>query len=222
MFPCFVFGSSYVRAEYLKEAAMECGQLLPVATEKELPRGVALTRLFNGARAEVVLLDFADSSAAAECAHSLHEKQPDLKVIAVCESPMSDDEMGEAEVVANIEFPVEQEQLLRAIDQAVHLSRPSIEEKLILFLPSKAGSGASTVLLHTATALATQLKKRVLVLESDLRSGVLSVMLNADVHHGLAQALENVRDLDLLTINQIIQRAEGVDWLFATPEKESS
>lgn len=199
---------------------MESGQLLPVAIENEIPRGAPLVKLFHGAHAEMVLLDFADPEAAVACVRSLHERQRELAIIAVGAGPMPDDEMGEAGVIASIDYPVEPAQLLSAVDRAVHLSRPSIEEKLVLFLPAKAGSGASTVLLHTATALATQLKKRVLVLEGDLRSGVLSVMLNADVHHGLAQALENVRDLDLLTINQIIQRADGVDWLFATPDKE--
>lgn len=221
MFPCFVLGSSYVRAEYLKEAAHESGQLLPVATQNEIPEGVPLVKLFHGARAEMVLLDFDDPMKAAECARGLHERQHDLAIIAVGGPAMSDDDMVEAGVIARIEFPVERAELLKAIDRTVHLSRPSIEEKLILFLPSKAGSGASTVLLHTAAALATQLKKRVLVLESDMRSGVLSVMLNAEVTHGLAKALENVRDIDLLTLNQIIQRDEGVDWLFATPEKET-
>ncbi|MEP7362492.1 MAG: hypothetical protein ABI972_04485 [Acidobacteriota bacterium] len=221
MFPCFILGSTYVRAEYLKDAAMATGQLVPVATENEIPDGVPLAKLFHGAHAEIVLLDFAEPERAAECARGLRSKQHDLAIIAVGGPPMTDDEMGEAGVIACIDFPVEERQILDAIDKSVHILRPSIEEKMILFLPSKAGSGSSTVLLHTATALATQLKKRVLVLESDMRSGVLSVMLNTDVHHGLARALENVRDLDLLTINQIIQRAEGVDWLFATPENES-
>ena len=61
-----------------------------------------------------------------------------------------------------------------------------------------------------------------LALESDLRSGVLSVMLNAEFGHGLAQALANSRDLDILTLNQVIHRSEGVDWLFATPERETA
>jgi Flp pilus assembly CpaE family ATPase len=221
MFPCFILGSSFVRAEYLKQAAAESGQLLPVATENEIPTGAALAKLFHGAHAEMALVDFADPVEGAVCVQSLHERKAGLAVIAVGAGPMTNDEMAEAEVISSIDFPVEQEQLLRAIDQAIHLSRPSVEEKLILFLPSKAGSGASTVLLHTATALGTQLKKRVLVLETDLRSGVLSVMLNADVEHGLARALENVRDLDLLTLNQIVQRADGVDWLFATPHKDA-
>jgi Flp pilus assembly CpaE family ATPase len=221
MFPCFILGSSYVRAEYLKKAAMATGQLLPVATENEIPEGVPPTRLFQGAHGEIALLDFAEPERAVECSRILRMKQQDLAVIAAGGPPMTEDEMGEAGVIARIDFPIEEQQILGAIDKSVHILRPSIEEKLILFLPSKAGSGSSTVLLHTATALATQFKKRVLVLESDLRSGVLSVMLNANVHHGLAQALENVRDLDLLTINQIIQRADGVDWLFATPDKAS-
>ena len=221
MFPCLILGSSYVRAEYLKEAAMASGQLLPVATENEIPEGVPLTKLFHGPHAEIALLDFDDAARAVECAQQLHARQESLAIIAVGGAPMSDDDVGEAGVIAWVEYPVQPDQLLKALDLALHLSRPSIEEKLVLFLPAKAGSGSSTVLLHTAAALATQLKKRVLVLESDLRSGVLSVMLNAEVPHGLAKALENVRDIDLLTLNQIIQRDEGVDWLFATPEKES-
>lgn len=221
MFPCFILGSTYVRAEYLKAAAAESGQLQPVATENEIPKGVPLMKLFHGPHAEIALLDFDDPEAAAQCSHILHEKQPGLAVIAVGGPVLSDDEMGAAGVIASIGFPVEQKELLRAIERAIHLARPPIEQKLVLFLPSKAGSGASTVLLHAAASLATQLKKRVLVLESDLRSGVLSVMLNLAVPHGLARALDNAADIDVLTLNQVVQRAEGVDWLFATPDKES-
>jgi len=221
MFPCLILGSTYVRAEYLKEAARDSGQLMPVATENELPRGVALTKLFHGPRAEIVLLDFSEPPEAVECAQALRGKEPGLMLIAVGAPPQSEGDLEEAGVAASIGYPVEAGELLKAVEQAIHLSRPAIEEKLILFLPSKAGSGASTVLLHTAAALAGQLKKRVLVLESDLRSGVLSVMLNAEPSYGLAQALERASDLDLLTLNQMIVRSEGVDWLFATPEKET-
>lgn len=221
MFPCLILGSTYVRAEYLKEAAVESGQLLPVGTENEIPRGLALTKLFQGAYAEIALLDFAEPQEAVICARALHERQPGLGLIAVGAPPLSEGDLEDAGVVASIDFPVDKDELARAIERALHSSRPPIEDKLVLFLPAKAGSGCSTVMLHTACALAAQYKKRVLALETDLRSGVLSVMLNAEFGHGLAQALANSKDLDILTLNQVIHRAEGVDWLFATPERDT-
>lgn len=222
MFPCLVLGSSYVRAEYLKAAALESGQLLPVGTENEIPRGLALTKLFQGAFAELALLDFAEPREAVECAQVMHMRQPGLGLIAVGAPPLSEGDLEEAGVVASIGFPVDREELGQAIERAIHSSRAAIEEKLIVFLPAKAGSGCSTVMMHTACALATQYKKRVLAMESDLRSGVLSVMLNAEFGHGLAQALANSQELDILTLNQVIHRTEGVDWLFATPERDTA
>lgn len=219
MFPCLILGSSYVRTEYLKTAVMDSGKLTLVGAENEIPQGPALARLLQGPHADLAFLDFIEPQEAAACAQTIQHRLPGMALIAVGAPPLPEGYLDEAGIAASISYPVTAEELEAALEASLRLLRPGIEEKLILFLPAKAGSGCSTVLLHTAAALAGQFKKRVLVLETDLRSGVLSVMLNAEFSHGLAQVLAHVQDLDILTLNQAIHRAEGVDWLFATPER---
>jgi pilus assembly protein CpaE len=61
--------------------------------------------------------------------------------------------------------------------------------RVFLFLPAKAGSGASTVAMHVAEAMANQMGKKTLYIDSDLRSGVSAIHLDINPEIGLRDAL---------------------------------
>jgi pilus assembly protein CpaE len=90
---------------------------------------------------------------------------------------------------------------------------------VLVFLPSKAGGGCSTVALNTAAALAnrTEGKKPVLLIEGDRRSGVFSILLNLKDHAGLPEALKDVGDLTPLKWSHSIVTVANVDLLAANP-----
>src|SRR5437667_350646 len=77
-----------------------------------------------------------------------------------------------------------------------HKLRNGIQENLVTFLPAKAGSGCTTVALNTAGRLAGDLGHKVLLIECDLNSGVLSMILDVKAPRSLLDALENSSHLD--------------------------
>ena len=101
------------------------------------------------------------------------------------------------------------------VDSAVHAASGLVVDNLYSFLPAKGGSGASTLLLAVATALAGPLKKRVLVIEADLRSGVLSFVLNQYPVQSIRNLLEYKLPLDEPSFQRYLTRCSGVDFLFS-------
>src|SRR5258705_378193 len=80
-------------------------------------------------------------------------------------------------------------------------ARAEIQENLFAFLPAKAGSGCTTVALNTAgymadTSRPDSVARKVLLIESDIRSGVLSVLLGIHHKYSLRDALDDSEQLD--------------------------
>jgi pilus assembly protein CpaE len=87
--------------------------------------------------------------------------------------------------------------------------------KLLCFLPSKPGVGASTVAINTAAALARGGSK-VLLVDGDLTSGMVRFMLKLQNPASIRDAAQRVSELDELLWPQLItQVREGLDVLHA-------
>lgn len=69
------------------------------------------------------------------------------------------------------------EDLLRALPKAMSDQLSGKSCTLVSFMPAKAGSGSSTIALNTAACLAQTYRQRVLVIDADLRSSVLTAMV---------------------------------------------
>ena len=105
-------------------------------------------------------------------------------------------------------------QLEQAINAAVHKVHGAIHENLVAVLPGKAGSGASTIVLHTALVVAQELKRRVLVIDGDLHSGLLSAMLRVEPRAPIRNVLAEAAALDSMNWQRCVTPAGGVDFLF--------
>jgi pilus assembly protein CpaE len=103
--------------------------------------------------------------------------------------------------------------------EAIHRDRPVESENILAFLPAKAGGGCSTVALNTAGALVNSLGKKVLLIESDTRSGVFSFLLNLEGHLGLRDALEHASDMTPVQWQQHCAEVSGVHLLLANPAR---
>ena len=87
--------------------------------------------------------------------------------------------------------------------------------KVLCFLPSKPGVGASTVAINTAAALAGAGSK-VLLVDGDLTSGMVRFMLKLQNPASIRDAAQRVADLDEFLWPQLITEVrEGLDVLHA-------
>ena len=87
--------------------------------------------------------------------------------------------------------------------------------KVLCFLPSKPGVGASTVAINTAAALAQE-GSRVLLVDGDLTSGMVRFMLKLQNPASIRDAARRISDLDEFLWPQLITKVrEGLDVLHA-------
>jgi len=102
---------------------------------------------------------------------------------------------------------------------AMHRRYPVTHENILAFLPAKAGGGCSTVSVHVAAALSERLKKKVLLIEADRRSGPLAVMLNLEKQKGIPDALEHHGAMSPLEWRQVTAQLQDLDLLLANPNR---
>jgi pilus assembly protein CpaE len=109
----------------------------------------------------------------------------------------------------------------RAVETAILKTAGAVQENLLAFLPAKAGSGATTIALNTAGYLADPLRKKVLFIDGDLNSSVVSVLFDLKHCHSLRDALDNSSQLDTSVWSRFVTRAHGFDLLLPDfPRKE--
>jgi pilus assembly protein CpaE len=86
-------------------------------------------------------------------------------------------------------------------------------ELLFSFLPSKAGSGTTTVALNTAVALSRQPETNVLLADMDLNCGLLRFMLKLDNAYSVTDAAEHALNMDENLWPQLVSSMGKLDVL---------
>ena len=152
--------------------------------------------------AQVIFVDVASNPAAIELASHLQRVTPGLAAVAVgYECPqdllMSLLHAGIREVLC---APFQESSYLEAMNRisvAVDESAVLPESgEVVAFVPSKGGSGASTLAVNTALALARLDIGKVLLADCDLSSGVVRFQLKLDHPFSMNEVLDNALRLD--------------------------
>ncbi|HTB16055.1 MAG TPA: P-loop NTPase [Bryobacteraceae bacterium] len=115
--------------------------------------------------------------------------------------------------------PFGHHELERATYDALHRGHAVADRNILALLPAKAGGGCSTVALNVAAALAGNHAKKVLLIESDRRSGILSIMLNLQNRSGLSEALQQAGEMTPVEWQQHSVWVSGIHLLPANPAR---
>jgi pilus assembly protein CpaE len=184
----------------------------------EYPSLHHLVRLINSYEPEVVFLEIGKSDTAIRTARDIQAASQSTAIIGFGEDITPDRryEAAQAGVTDILRIPCTDEALKRAIGRALELERTRAHENVIAFLPAKAGSGSTTTALNVAASLANEWNKKILILESDLHSGLLPVLLKLDPKQSIVDALELSDSLDDSIWEQLVTKAQGLD-LLPTP-----
>ncbi|WP_439814076.1 AAA family ATPase [Zavarzinia sp. CC-PAN008] len=78
--------------------------------------------------------------------------------------------------------------------------------RLIAVMGARGGVGSTTFAVNAAWALANEKSRRVALLDLDLQTGTVSLMLDLKPSHGLRDALENPARLDSLFVERVMAR----------------
>ena len=107
--------------------------------------------------------------------------------------------------------------LERAAFEAFHAGEAEVRPGLWAFLPAKAGAGCSTVVLNTARILQQTARTDVLLMETDIRSGCFSLLMDVKPKRSIADALEAAGEMTTLNWRQFHLDLGGVHILPADP-----
>ncbi|MBI4875623.1 MAG: AAA family ATPase [Acidobacteria bacterium] len=213
MFTVLIVGATTERARSIREAVIATGQLDLLREVESYPDTYSLARLAGGYDPDLWLVDLSDAGRSLDCVARIRESHPDSAIVGIRGESDLRLTPDETRIAAVVRYPPPVEDLLRAADDALHRAKGGIIERMFVFLPAKGGSGASTVALNTAAAMAGELGKNPLLLDGDLRSGALSLMLNLAPEHSLQEVLQSIVELDSFRWNNSVVRVHGFDLL---------
>jgi MinD-like ATPase involved in chromosome partitioning or flagellar assembly len=211
-----------VAADAIEQVAHEAGVFKLVMKGSPIPPAAEIVRAIRMHNADLVLVDIGDWHGIAYLLKQIRRYGSRVVVLGFRPSwnPEEQAAFEEAKISGLLREPFSPVELEVTAYEALHREHPVTNRDILAFLPAKAGGGCSTVTLNTAAATASSLDKKVLLVESDRRSGVLSIMLNLRNRFGLAEALANASDLTPVEWNQYYVDKFGIDMLLADPARQ--
>jgi pilus assembly protein CpaE len=215
MFQVITVSASAERGHFVRHLVHATGQLL-LLRELETPLDeLGAHKALALHHPDVMVVDLTGGEEGALAAYLLKRGSPGTPMVGIGGSEEVRASVAQIGVAAFTSDRPEASELLSAVGVALHHSCGVLEEKLLSFLPAKAGSGCTTVVANTAAALA-RLGRKVLVIEADLRSGVLPFLLDLPVRHSLQSLLSDSSAIDSFRVHNCVVQAHEVDWLLSS------
>ncbi|MBY0504925.1 MAG: hypothetical protein K2X03_13520 [Bryobacteraceae bacterium] len=201
------------RRRLLQALVAESGTLMVHTALGHYPPVSEMQRLVRVADPQVCFIDLTYPEEAMAFLNEARRQWPRTALIGV--DPPEHVSLDVTGFGAYIPLPPDPDQLNEAVSRAVRRVSGGVYPQLFSFLPAKAGCGSSTVVVQTALELA-QMGRRVLVLDCDLRSGVMSLMLKARPDGSTQNALYAMRAQEEHRFNASLTTAGGADFLFSS------
>ncbi|MEN3976062.1 AAA family ATPase [Emcibacter sp. SYSU 3D8] len=113
--------------------------------------------------------------------------------------------MGAADYLVK---PIDRDVLLRSInslqDAATSISTMGRTGKVISFIGARGGAGTTTLVSNCGRAISQSAKRKVAMVDLDLHFGNLGLSMGANVHEGLADALQQSDRIDSLFLERVM------------------
>jgi Flp pilus assembly CpaE family ATPase len=221
MFSAMLFAQDRVGAKTVERLALESQEVCIYKTMHAFPSPYEMTRLMNTFQPDLVLVELHPLDDALVVARTVRLLSAQTAVIGYqtegVELRADPDALLDAGVLETLPSPLTLESFQQALQAAVRKARPEFQDNLLAFLPAKAGSGATTVAINVAGCLARDFDQKALVIDVDLHSGLVAVLLKVAPEYSIVNALENSALLDGTLWSRIVARAHGMD-LLLTPK----
>lgn len=215
MFNAVVILGGPESAPLVRSLVAATGQVTVMRELPAPPGDYELARILNSLLPDLVFLDLSGGQQALECMARIRELAPRTPVIGLGCSPetrLLARHLGAAGLASPDCSP---DELRLSIRRAMESHHGGVDDHVFSFLPAKAGSGCSTIVLHTAIAAAA-LGKRVLVIDADLRSSVMGLMMGVTPAGGIQAVLQAAADLDAFVLRRNLTQHHGAEFLLST------
>ena len=215
MLAAVTFGPNRLLTGHIEETAAELGDLCVYKTLHSYPNPHELVQLLNIFTPEVVFLDISLPEPALEVVKEIRACYPKTAIVGFAADRQEERsaEIAQAGVSEVLALPCPKAEFQEAVTRAIEAQASVVRDNVIAFLPSKAGSGSTTVALHLAFSLAQEWDRKVLLLEADLHSGCLAERLDVNPRSSILDALENCHWMNDAMWGRMLSQAHGFDLL---------
>lgn len=218
MFNAALFCRDENSSEVIEQLAVASNLVTFQRVVNGYPPSFELTRILNAHGPDMIFLDLSDGPSAMAAIADIRAGAPGTAIVGFGGGwePGREAQFEAAGVTELLISPVTLKKFETAVERAILRVRGAIQENLFAFLPAKAGSGASTLALNAAGYLAaTPLSRKVLLVDGDLRSGLISVALGLDHPFSVLDALGNSAQLDYSSWSKYVVGAGAFDALLS-------
>ena len=212
----------------IESLGLESNQVSFEKTLSRFPQAFELSKILNTYAPDLAFLDLSDWDSALAAAEDIRSLAPHTAIVGFGAgwAPQKEEQCGNAGVTELLVSPVTLKKFQDCVDRAIHKMQGAAQENLLVFLPAKAGSGCTTIALNLAGYLAEasskdSLGKRVLLIEGDLHSGVLSVLLGVQHPYCVLDALEASGQIDCSEWSKFVVTMGGLDVLLSGRPRKS-
>jgi pilus assembly protein CpaE len=220
-----IIGPDAKQAQQLEKALSAlANELNVVRILSNYPDEGELVRILRTHAPEVILLSFENSELAVKIVERVSQEVEGVQFVAYhrdCDAATLREIMraGVREMVAE---PFELSALvesLRNVKTLVEQKPPlyTAKGRIYSFLPSKAGSGATTMALNLSGSLSRLPNTKVLLSDLDLSSGILRFLLKIRNEHAIMEVLDHMHELDENLWQQLVTTVAKVDVLHSGP-----
>ena len=208
-------------ADAIELLAQESGAFEVVYKASPVPPAKEVLRVLSVQNPAVILIDLGDWDEASRVVNEIQHGKTRAVVIGFRPRWNRAEQLTfeDAGILDLLHEPFSPGDIEAGTYDAMHRRYPITHQNILAFLPGKAGGGCSTVTVHLAAALSQGLKKKVLLIEADRRSGPLAVMLNLERHKGIPDALEHHGEMSPLEWRQVTSQLLDMDLLLANPSR---
>lgn len=215
MLGAFIIGQTTVLVDYLHRSCSSDPDVSLYQALDSYPNRHHLVRLLNAYSPKVVFLEIDASGAALALARDIHAVAPKTSLIGFAQK-LSFEQLQEASAAGIPEVLqgyFTDDALQRALVRAVEADRLRDGHNTIAFVSAKGGSGSTTVAMNLGGMLVKRAKKSVLLVEADLHSGPLGVLLDLNSQYSIAEALGISQSIDDAKWSAMVSSAQGMDIL---------
>jgi len=208
--------------ESLEDLFYELGHIGVSRNLERYPTTLDLTRVMRAHAPHVIFVSIVDLAKALDLVREVETSHPGVQFVAihrVCEPPVLL-ELMRAGVREFLAPPFDRQvvlELAARLEETAEKKPPAVDssELIFSFLPSKAGVGASTLALNTASALSRLPDIEVLLADFDLNCGMQRFMLKLDTAFSLIDAVEHAAHMDENLWPQLVAHSGNLNVLHA-------
>jgi pilus assembly protein CpaE len=222
MLNCFLISPTPGLCLALQGMCAELGEVFIYKALDSYPPPMELGRFLNVVDPEVMLLEIGPMDEAMKVAAYVHDHRPQTVVIGFTRQRdrarfALAATLGMGEILV---APFTLEDLRQALWRSFRQRPLPVFPNLMAFLPSKPGSGASTIAVNLAGLLANQAGQNLLLIDGDRHAGVLATLLNVEPKHTVLDTLKTSHELDDGTWTYRKFQVRGFDLLAMPPRPE--